>query len=285
MVTLTGLFVYPLKSARGIALHSGTVGVRGLAHDRRFMLVDPAGRFLTQREVPMMARLVTALRHVDTGHGELEISFEDGTLRVPLQPTLGFGRRVRVFSDEVTALDLGAEAARFFTQALRRDAALVYMPDQSVRRVDPTRAEPRDVVSFADGFPYLLASESSLAALNLELDDPVGMERFRPNFVISGLPAYAEDEFRDLSIGGLPFVALKPSSRCVIVNTDQLTGAREKSVLQALGYSHSIGNRAIFGQNLVARGLGTVHLGDRVEITAHTPTGLTRHRHAADAES
>lgn len=285
MVTLTGLFVYPLKSARGIALHSGSVGVRGLAHDRRFMLVDPAGRFLTQREVPAMARLVTALRQPDSEQGELAISFEGRTLRVPLRPALGFGRRVRVFSDDVTALDLGPEPARFFTHALRRDAALVYMPDQSVRRVDPTRAQPRDQVSFADGFPYLLASESSLAALNLELDSPVGIDRFRPNFVIAGAPAYAEDEFRDLTIGGLPFVALKPSSRCVVVNTDQLTGAREKTVLQALVHSHTIGNRPIFGQNLVARGTGTVHLGDRVEILSHAPSDTTRRRHSLDAES
>lgn len=285
MVTLSGLFVYPLKSARGIALRSAQTGTRGLAHDRRFMLVDAAGRFLTQREVPHMARLGTALCDPDSEEGELEVSFEGRVLRVPLAPKAGVGRRVRVFSDEVTALDLGAEAARFFSHALRREAALVYMPNQTVRRVDPTRAQPRDLVGFADGFPYLLASESSLATLNLELDEPVGMERFRPNFVISGALPYAEDEFRDLTIGSVPFVALKPCTRCVIVNTDQLSGTREKSVLEALVHTHTIGNRPIFGQNLVARGSGTVQLGDQVEILSRVVSSAPPRRLPLDADS
>ncbi|MDB4972839.1 MAG: uncharacterized protein JWN48_1180 [Myxococcaceae bacterium] len=266
MVTLTGLFVYPVKSARGLALSEARLSDRGLEHDRRFMVVDPSGRFLTQRELPMLARLVTALHRPESDAAELALSFEGAEARVPLRPREGVPRRVRVFGDEVDALDQGEPVARFLTQALRREVALVYMPNQAQRQVDPTRARAGELTSFSDGFPYLLANESSLAALNRRLVDEVPMERFRPNFVITGVPAYSEDDFTDLSIGGIPFAALKPCSRCVIINTDQDTGKREKGPLEALVGSHTLGNRPIFGQNLVARGVGTVRLGDAVDL-------------------
>jgi uncharacterized protein YcbX len=273
-ITLTGLFVYPVKSARGIALREAPLDDRGLVHDRRFMVVDEAGRFLTQRDTPSLAKLETAL-HDEAGAGELQLTFEGQRLAVPLRPVAGPMRRVRVFADEVDALDLGAAASTFLSDVLGRDAALVYMPEQTRRQVDPTRAQAADIVGFADAFPYLLANESSLAALNRELAEPVTMQRFRPNFVIAGVPAYSEDNFADLTIGGLPFVALKPSSRCVIVNTDPKTGQRERGVLEALVRTHNIGNRPIFGQNLVARASGRLAVGDHVDLAPPVGAGRT----------
>jgi len=264
-VTLTGLFVYPVKSARGIALREAELGDRGLTHDRRFMVVDQRGHFLTQRDTPSLARLSTAL-HDDAQRGELLLTFEGQQLALPLSPSSGETRRVRVFADEVDALDLGAPAASFLSAALGRPAALVYMPQQTRRQVDPQRAQAQDIVGFADGFQYLLANESSLAALNRELPEPVPMQRFRPNFVIAGVPAYSEDNFAELTIGGLLFVALKPCSRCVIVNTDQSSGQRTRGALEALARTHTLGNRPIFGQNLVARASGRVAVGDPVDL-------------------
>jgi uncharacterized protein len=261
MPSLSGLYVYPVKSARGIALTEALLGDRGLEHDRRFMVVDAGGHMLTQRVLGALARLETAIED-DT----LRLGFEGAELALPLCPRDGALRRVRVFSDEVDALDLGARARTFLSAALGREAALVYMPDETRRRVDPTRAAERDIVGFADAFPYLLASESSLAALNGELPQPIPMARFRPNFVLTGLPAYAEDTLRELTIGAVPFAALKPSSRCVIVNTDQQTGVREKGVFETLVRTHAIEKRPIFGQNLVARGSGRVQLGDPVTV-------------------
>jgi len=259
-VTLTGLFVYPVKSARGIALEEATLTDRGLRHDRRFMVVDADGRFVTQREEPALARLETAL-----GRDTLTLALAGVvSCAVPRAPARRETRRVRVFTDDVDACDAGPEVAAFLTEALGRSLSLVYMPDRSHRRVDPKRAAETDIVSFADGFPYLLASESSLAALNESLHEPVTMARFRPNFVIAGTPAYAEDGFDALSVGGVPFRALKPCSRCVIVNTDQETGERGRGPLEALVRTHLVGNKAIFGQNLVARGAGTVRIGAEV---------------------
>ncbi len=261
MVKLTGIFIYPVKSARGIALANAELSDRGLTHDRRFMIVDDQGLFVTQRQEPALARLETALEG-----DALALSFEGQTVRVPLAPPDGAARRVCVFSDEVEARDLGPDARAFLSAALAQPLSLVYMPAESRRAVDPKRAGPDEVVSFADGFPYLLANETSLEALNGALEHPVPMARFRPNFVIAGAPAYAEDSFGELTIGEVPFVALKPCSRCVIIDTDQQRGVRAPGPLEALARTHKIGNRAIFGQNLVARGRGTVRVGDPVRI-------------------
>lgn len=263
MITLTGIFIYPVKSARGIALPEARLSDRGIAHDRRFLIVDAEGRFFTQRDDPRLALLHTAILG-----DALALSFEGSQLDVPLQPQGGDTRRVQVFADEVAgALDLGVLAQDFLSSAFGRELSLVYMPEQVRRQVDPSRADPGDIVGFADGFPYLLTNESSLGALNTHLSNPVPMRRFRPNFVIEGAPAYSEDQLGALTIGGVPFRGLKPCSRCVIVDTDPDLGVRSPGPLAALAHTHTIGKRAIFGQNLVARGTGVVRLGDAVLIS------------------
>lgn len=262
MVTLTGIFIYPVKSGRGIALSEARLGDRGLEHDRRFLIVDANGRFVTQRDDPTLALLSTAI----VGD-QLALSFEGAQLRVPLVPNQGSPRRVRVFADEIDgALDLGPAPHDFLRAAFGRPLWLVFMPDQVQRQVDPKYASAQDIVGFADGFPYLLTNESSLSALNVHLSNPVPMRRFRPNFVIEGADAYAEDHFGDLTIGKIPFRALKPCSRCVIVDTDPDLGVRSPGPLAALAHTHTIGKRAMFGQNLVARGAGVVRVGDPVVV-------------------
>lgn len=261
MITLTGLFIYPVKSARGIPLREAEIGDRGLVNDRRFMVVDAAGQMFTQRDAPLLARLKTAI------DGDvLRLSFEGERVNVPLHPQGGERRRVKVWRDEVEAFDVGPDANALVAHLLRRPAGLVYMPDRSRREVDPTYASPQDLVGFADGYPFLLTSESSLAALNRALERPIGMERFRPNLVIAGALPYAEDRFRHLRIGLSRFEALKPCSRCVIINTDQLTGDRDKGPLEALSKTHLIDQRAMFGQNLVARDGGVLRVGDTVTV-------------------
>jgi uncharacterized protein YcbX len=259
MITLTGIFIYPVKSARGIALPEAQLSDRGIAHDRRFLIVDTNGRFRTQRDDPSMARLETAIV------GDLLVlTFDGRSLEVPLRPRLGDTRKVRVFAEEIAgALELPL-AAQFLGDAFGKELSLVYMPDEVRRQVDPKRADPADLVGFADGFPYLLCSESSLEALNVHLSSPVTMRRFRPNFVIEGADAYAEDALGPLSLGGVPFLRVKPCTRCVIIDTDPDLGVRSPGPLAALAHTHTLDRRAIFGQNLVARGTGVVRLGDRV---------------------
>jgi uncharacterized protein len=263
-VWLSGLFIYPIKSARGIALPEAELTPRGLAYDRRFMLVDADGVFLTQRQLPAMARLVTSI----DAWRQLRVSFDDlAPLELPLTPDAGPRCEVRVFQDRVTAIDLGAEPAAFFSRALGRPARLVYMPDDALRAVHRDFAEPHDSVSFADGFPYLLANDASLDALNARLSERIPMNRFRPNLVVSGAEAFAEDGWTRLQIGEALFEVRKPCTRCAIITTDQERGERAaKEPLTVLAGFHTWQGKATFAQNLLCRGTGTLRLGDSVGV-------------------
>ncbi|HEX6243379.1 MAG TPA: MOSC N-terminal beta barrel domain-containing protein [Polyangiales bacterium] len=261
---LTQLFVYPIKSAHGIAVAEAGLTARGLEHDRRFMLVDADHNFLTQRQLPQMARLVPEI----VG-GALRVRWEQEQLEVPLTPRDGEPLRVRVWRDEVEALALGPEASAFFSQALGQATRLVYLPDASARQVDLQYSAPGDHVSFADGFPYLLANEASLADLNAQLAQPVPMSRFRPNLVIAGAPAYAEDAWREICIGDARFEVKKPCTRCAIITTDQETGRRDgKEPLQTLVRTRSWQGKPVFAQNLLCRDGGRLRRGDAVTVVA-----------------
>ncbi len=270
MITLTGLFLYPVKSARGIALLSATPTACGLAHDRRFMVVDAQGRFLTQRELSQLARLGVAL----TPDG-LSLSWEGlGRHELPLAPTGGAMRRVQVWGDTLDALDLGPDVARFLTRALGVTAALVYLPE-AVERVPPgDYARDTDRVAFADGFPYLVASESSLAALCARAGQAISMDRFRPNLVVAGAPAYAEDTWRELDVGEAQFELVKPCTRCVITTTDQESGERRsREPLASLAQDRLWQGQAVFGQNAVPRRLARLEVGARVCVRSLHASG------------
>jgi uncharacterized protein len=262
LMQLSQLFIYPIKSARGIAVEEACLTPRGLAHDRRFMLVDAEHRFLTQRELPQMARLVPQV-----AEEVLRVSWAEEVLELPLVPRGGSSLRVRVFRDELDALDLGPLASAFFSAALGQAVRLVYQPDDSHRAVDPTYAHVGDEVSFADGFPYLLANEASLLELNSQLDQPVPMNRFRPNLVIAGAAPYAEDDWSEILIGDARFEVKKPCTRCAIITTDQETGERVgKEPLQTLTRSRTWQGKPAFAQNAICRGGERLRCGDGVAV-------------------
>lgn len=262
-IELSGIFIYPLKSARGIALSEGVLSAGGLLHDRRFMLVDANDQFVSQRDYGQLARLAAELRE-----GELLVSFDQhGPLALPLTPTRGMLRRVHIWHDDVQALDLGDGAAEFFTSVLGFDARLVYMPDAGLRQVDEKYAEVGDRVGFADAFPYTLASEASLAELNTRIDAPAPMNRFRPNLVIRGAPAYAEDDWATIRIGEALFELRKPSTRCVTITTDQETGERTgKEPLKTLASYHTWRGKTVFCHNVICRSGGRIRVGDSVVV-------------------
>jgi uncharacterized protein len=259
---LTQLFIYPIKSAHGIAVSEARLTVCGLEHDRRFMLVDADCNFLTQRQLPQMARLLPEIQHET-----LRISWEHEQLEVPLTPRDGSPLRVRVWADEVDALDLGTAASSFFSAALGQPTRLVFLPDASRRLVDPEYAQPGDHVSFADAFPYLLANETSLADLNAQLIQAVPMNRFRPNLVIAGAAAYAEEGWSEVLIGDARFEIKKPCTRCAIITTDQETGRRDgKEPLQTLARTRSWRGKPVFAQNLLWRSGERVRRGDALTV-------------------
>lgn len=257
------LHVYPVKGMRGGAREHSDVVLHGLAGDRRWMVTDVEGGFLTQRQVPAMARL-DAEPVVDglvLRHGK------DGC-RVRM-PEAGAARCcVGIWGDAVPVVDAGDAPATWLSSVLGRPCRLVYMDDERARPVDPAFGRAGDHVGFADGFPLLAASLSSLAALNAELATPVPMDRFRPSVTISGLPPWSEDRWRRIRIGAMTFRAPKPSTRCVVVTRDQRTGEATQpgEPLRTLGRLNRHPAGIVFGANLLPDAPGRVAVGDPVEV-------------------
>lgn len=262
---VTRIYIYPVKSAAGIEVAEAELDAFGLRLDRRWMVVDDAGRFLTQRQLPRMALIRVALEG-----GALRLTFPDAPiLEVPVRAEEGAGagvrRRVVVWGDAVEAVDTGETAARWLSAALGRPARLVHLPDDAVRPVDPRYARPGDRVAFADAFPVLLISEDSLEELNRRLAEPVPMNRFRPNLVVRAGEPHAEDGWRRIRIGEVEFDVVKPCARCAITLTDQATAERGKEPLRTLATYRTRNGKVLFGQNLIHRGRGAVRVGMAVE--------------------
>ena len=259
---LSGLWIYPCKSLAGMRVAKAEVVDRGLAHDRRFMLVRPSGVFVTQRELPPMA-----LFGCEIEAGNLTVRAPDGaSFTLPLGGLGGPVRSVRVWEDTLDAEDQGDEAAGFFSTRLGAELRLVRMPDDARRAADPDHARTGDLVSFADGFPFLLVTDGSLAAFAARFGAPPDVRRFRPNLVVSGAAPFAEDDWRALRIGGIVFHVKKPCSRCQIVNVDPDRGEAEKSALAVLSEFRRHGSSVLFGQNLVHDGSGVIEEGADVEL-------------------
>jgi MOSC domain-containing protein len=261
-VYLSGLHIYPIKSAGGISLEAWEVDERGLHHDRRWMLVDASGRFMSQRRFPKMALIGV---RIEPDFLLVEAP-EMPPLEVPLLPPPANRMLAQVWSDLVEVSTVGGDADRWFGEYLGVSCTLVHLPDESIRPVDPAYGGARDRVGLADGFPFLLISEASLADLNVRLERPVPMNRFRPNLVVGGCEPFAEDDWRSVRIGSITLRAVKPCARCTITTVDQETAATGKEPLRTLARFRRAGNKVLFGQNLIHDTTGTLRVGDPVEV-------------------
>lgn len=269
---VASLNLYPVKALRGYAVASVTVEPWGFAQDRRWMVVQPDGRFLTQRELPAMATISAG------AEAEAIMLTADGlpALRVPRPGPLAERRAVVVWHDRVPALDAGPEAAVWLSARLGMAAGLVFLDDPRARAVDQRYGEPEDCVAFSDGFPVLLANTASLAALNAALPSPIPMTRFRPNLVVEGVLPWAEDGWQRIRIGTAVFRIAKPCARCAVTTVDQMTGERPDKTepLRTLGRIRRAAGGVMFGQNLIPDGPGQIAVGDAVEILAAGPPNL-----------
>jgi uncharacterized protein YcbX len=265
---VSALHIYPVKSLRGTSLPEAVVEPWGLAGDRRWMLVDARSRkVVTQREEPRLAP-AAARAAADGGLRLSAPGMPPVTVAVPRSGPL---ETARVFSDEVDVVAAGAAADDWFTRYLGgAPVRLVHLDEPAVRRpVDPDFALPGDTVSLADGFPLLATTTASLASLNSLIaegdrakEGPVPMDRFRPNVVIDGTDAWAEDDWQRIRIGEVTFRVPKPCGRCVVTTTDQRTGERGREPLRTLGRHRNFGTQLLFGQNLIPEHPGTLRLGD-----------------------
>ena len=259
---LSSLHIYPIKSARGISLASSALDDFGLEGDRRWMVVDPSGRFISQREAHRLALLGVAL---DSGTLTL-----DGPGMDPLRlPRMAEGPRtmVRIWEDSCDAAEVSPEAGRWLTAFLGTPARLVFMPDQTFRVVNQRYVPDRRRVSFADAYPALLTGESSLADLNGRMVTPLPMNRFRPNLVVQGSEAFEEDRWKTVRVGAVEFDVVKPCDRCVTTTIDQATAEQGKEPLRTLATFRKWNGLVYFGQNVVHRTSGVLRSGDPVSPT------------------
>lgn len=259
---LSELYIYPVKSAAGIAVSEARLTERGLQYDRRWMVVEAQGKFMTQRRFPRMA-----LMRVKIAEGHLQVTAPGmPMLMVLLDPCLELnsgGRNepfdwvtVEVWGDRCKAIALGMESKQWFTQFIGVDCQLVYMPDSAHRPTAHGKWGDDKLVSFADAYPYLLISEASLAGLNEKLvakeETPVTIERFRPNLVVKGCgEAHAEDSWQRIRIGEAVFDLPKLCDRCSIPNVDLKTGERTKEPTKTLSTYRYWDKGIWFGQNCI----------------------------------
>lgn len=258
---LTGLYQYPLKSARGIALSEAALDRFGLAGDRRWMLVDEAGRFLSQRNLEPLALLGA----VETPAG-LRLCWQGEEFELRRPDESGTCVIARVWNDSVVAPVADTAVNAWLSERLGRSVRLVHYPDNALRGVDEDYAPPGQLVAFADGFPLLIVGQSSLDLLNERLEQPVPMDRFRPNLVISGAEPHAEDGWRRLRIGDSELEIVKPCSRCVIPSIDQETAQRDPHINRTLAAYRRRDGQIYFGMNAVIRGGNVLRSGDAVEV-------------------
>lgn len=268
-LTISQLFVYPIKSLGGIAMDQALVQERGLQYDRRWMLVDEQGQFLTQRTLAGMALLQVQLladglqvsHRTRPGLPPLYIAFE---------PVSQQRLRVSIWDDTCEAVEVTAEANSWFSQALGLPCRLVFMPEDCRRQVDLTYAREGDITSFSDAFPLLLIGEASLADLNHRLEHAVPVNRFRPNLVFSGGTPFEEDTWNQFSIGAHLFRAAKPCARCAVTTIDQQTARKNKEPLQTLAGYRQQRHQILFGQNVLPLAAGhTLAIGDRITVQSY----------------
>jgi uncharacterized protein len=272
-VHLSALFLYPVKSLAGCAVSSAAIDPLGLAGDRRFMVIDEFGRFLTQRTLPRMALIATALTadtlslSANTASGTVEVARASDP-NAPLH-TVSVWK-----SENLLAEDCGDAPAAWLGDFLGLRCRLVRAGEKFCRTIPKPSAHAGDSVSFADAYPVLVTSEASLADLNDRLaaqgEEVLPMNRFRPNLVVSGCPAFAEDSWARVRIGEMIFRAGGPCARCVVTTIDQLTAARGKEPLRTLaGYRRATDDptNVNFGQNLIHETKsGILRIGDPVVV-------------------
>ena len=261
---LSEINVYPVKSLGGISLQLSEITDRGLKYDRRWMVVDKEGMFLTQRTHAQMALVKVTMDQagLTLTHRVKYIK----PLTLPFIPESGKNIEVVVWNDKVEAAHVSTAADKWLSEVLNVHCKLVYMPDESLRVVDQKYSAGNQIVSFADAYPFLIIGQRSLDDLNSRLEENVLMNRFRPNFVFDGGEAFDEDKWKKFKIGNVIFESVKPCSRCVVTTINQETAEVKHEPLKTLAQYRLQNNHVNFGQNLIHTGRGMINVGDSIEI-------------------
>ncbi|MEN9570473.1 MAG: hypothetical protein RL172_1704 [Bacteroidota bacterium] len=267
MLQVSQLFIYPIKSLGGIQVSSAIVTDRGFKYDRRWMLVDDNGRFLTQREHPLMALLSVSL--LDTG---LRITYQPNpadSISIYFDEKINEQISAQVWDDTVPATLVSQQASDWLSQKINCSCRLVYMQEHTQRLIDPQYNIGQRITSFADGYPMLLISQASLDDLNRKCSEPIPMNRFRPNIVISGAQPFEEDSMKEFVINQIHWQAVKPCARCVMTTINQQTAHKGKEPLKTLATYRSKNNKIYFGENIIAMATGSIQVGNSITVLQH----------------
>jgi len=259
-LTVTAIRIYPVKSTAPVSLETAKVYPRGLEHDRRWMLTRPDGVCITARDYPRLTQVQTRI-----GETALHLSHPEASgVEIALQPQSDTATGVTIWGQRCNAVPGEDEASQWFSKLLGAPCQLVAMTAPCARQVDPEFGRPGDEVSFADGYPLLLTTTESLADLNTRTPQIMSMDRFRPNVVVSGAPAWAEDHWQKLRIGDVNFVGAKDCDRCVFTTIDPASGDKhpDQEPLRTLSKYRRRNAKVYFGRLLIPQSPGVIRCGD-----------------------
>ena len=269
-VTVSGLHIYPVKACGGISVTEAVVTPRGFRHDRNWMFVDERGMFVAQREGRRLGAEIPSVCLIRTALDDTALTLTAPSmppLRVPFDRS-GVELPVTIWDDRLPAIDQGGDAEAWATEFLSRERPgryrLVRMSDAQHRGAKIGAAE----VAFNDAYPFLVISERSLSDLNTHLAEPLPMNRFRPNIVLSGAPPYLEDRLDRFRIGAVEFSGTTRCLRCPTTTTNQDTAGRGKEPLRTLATYRKEADGVVFGRNFNHSGTGLVKAGVNIEMLA-----------------
>jgi uncharacterized protein len=260
---LSEIYIYPVKSLAGIRVQKAFAGGHGLQYDRRWMITHDDYTFITQREIPSMSLVGTQIGNEGIIIFDRRNPSESITL--PFDVT---GERIEaiVWEDHVRAVHYNRLADEWISDLLKSSCRFIYMPDDAGRHVPEAYSVNNENVSFADAFPYLILGEASVNDLNSRLDDPVPMNRFRPNLVFSGGLPYEEDKWSEFTVDEAVFKVMKPCGRCIITTINQDTAEQGKEPLRTLASYRTMNNKVMFGMNVLALQHGSIQEGSVIYI-------------------
>lgn len=259
---LSEINIYPVKSLSGYSPDEAIVEKRGLQNDRRWMLINEFNDFMTQRDYPQM----TLLRAIVKDHNLILTLKKNPSeqFSIPVDSYSSQTINVPIWDDRCEANLVSKGADEWLSKHLNVKCRIVFMTDKVERAVDNNYTQKKEIVSFADGFPFLLIGQASLDELNSRMETSLPMNRFRTNFVFTGGEAFEEDNWNKFKIGELVFQAVKPCARCVITTTDQETAERAHEPLKTLASFRKQNSKVMFGQNLLCESTGIIRRGDEI---------------------
>ncbi len=263
--SVSELFFHPIKSLGCIQTQKLDVDTSGPSLDRRIMLIDSDGMFITQRQHPMMSII-----QIDLLDNRLRLSLNGDSIELML-PNFSLKTEsvtVQIWDDTLTGQLISSKASAWLSAKLNTPVRLVYLHDTEFRQVDLNYSAPGVQTHFSDGFPFLLVSQASIDFLSNKVGYELSVNRFRPNIVVSGCDAFEEDTWKKIRIGDIEFDLVKPCSRCVIPTIDPQTGAKQREVMQAMVKYRKKGKGVFVGQNLIHNQIGSLNVGMPVIILA-----------------